>query len=107
MLSGGSNSIGGVGVGVVTGSGGGSGMAGSPSSSGFTFTQDQHMRIILGTRSPEARPKRSNIVTNPSSLKAAHAKAANILRNGLQVAGRPRQAPQRPNGLPLKKETPL
>ncbi|ROT79368.1 hypothetical protein C7M84_001911 [Penaeus vannamei] len=51
-------------------------------SSGFTFTQDQHMRIILGTRSPEPRPRRNGIVTNPS-LKAAHAKAAHLLRNGL------------------------
>lgn len=83
---------------------GGVGGAGSPGSSGFTFTQDQHMRIILGTRSPEPRPRRNGIVTNPS-LKAAHAKAAHLLRNGL--SGRPRAAPARPNGLPLKKETPL
>lgn len=87
----------GVGVPGVTG-------AGSPGSSGFTFTQDQHMRIILGTRSPEPRPRRNGIVTNPS-LKAAHAKAAHLLRNGL--SGRPRPPPARPNGLPLKKETPL
>ncbi|CAL4077170.1 unnamed protein product, partial [Meganyctiphanes norvegica] len=81
------------------------GSAGSPGgSTGFTFTQDSHMRIILGTRSPEPRPRRNGIVTNPS-LKAAHAKAAHILRNGL--GGRPRVPPQRPNGLPLKKETPL
>ncbi|KAK3885913.1 hypothetical protein Pcinc_009905 [Petrolisthes cinctipes] len=83
---------------------GGVGGAGSPGSSGFTFTQDQHMRIILGTRSPEPRPRRNGIVTNPS-LKAAHAKAAHLLRNGL--SGRPRAPPARPNGLPLKKETPL
>ncbi|ROT79366.1 putative ankyrin repeat domain-containing protein 50 isoform X2 [Penaeus vannamei] len=104
---------GGGGGGVVPGLGGipgmgvsvpGVGGAGSPGSSGFTFTQDQHMRIILGTRSPEPRPRRNGIVTNPS-LKAAHAKAAHLLRNGL--SGRPRQPPARPNGLPLKKETPL
>ena len=77
--------------------------AGSPSS-GFTFTQDQHMRIILGTGSPESRSKRNGMVANPS-LKAAHAKAAHLLRNGLH--GRPRTSPARPNGLPLKKETPL
>ncbi|KAB7501214.1 Ankyrin repeat domain-containing protein 50 [Armadillidium nasatum] len=64
------------------------------STSGFTFTQDSHMRIILGSRSPEARPKRNGIVTNPS-LKAAQAKAAHILRNGLPA--RPRQYPLRPN----------
>ena len=98
-LSGGN--IPGMGVNVPGGIPGG---AGSPGSSGFTFTQDQHMRIILGTRSPEPRPRRNGIVTNPS-LKAAHAKAAHLLRNGL--SGRPRQPPARPNGLPLKKETPL
>ena len=71
---------------------------------GFTFTQDTHMRIILGARSsPESRSrsKRNGIVTNPS-LKAAQAKAANIFRNGLH--GRPR-TPDRTTG--RKKETPL
>ncbi|KAA0184175.1 hypothetical protein HAZT_HAZT009876 [Hyalella azteca] len=91
-------------------SAGSSSGGGGYSPSGYSFSSDQHMRIILGTpRSPEpTRPKRNGIVTN-TSLKAAQSKAAHLLRNGLQ-AGRSRvssNAPTRPSGLPLKKETPL
>lgn len=78
--------------------------SGSSLASGFTFTQDSHMRIILGTGSPESRPKKNGVTGNPS-LKAAQAKAAYILRNGL--TGKSKQDSLRPSLLNIKKETPL
>lgn len=88
--------------------------------------KDQPSKLIMGQsalRSPEMRRKRNGIVTNPNVTKSLGINSPNIgklssidhsqcnlngvngpVTNGI-VTGH--QGPARPNGLPLKKETPL
>lgn len=79
----------------------------------LSFTQDSHMRIILGNRPVDnAKSKRNGIVTNPN-VKTSNSVAGGIkvgLKNGFEAARKQVTAKcqaTRSNGFPWKKETPL
>ncbi|XP_065344739.1 ankyrin repeat domain-containing protein 50-like [Cloeon dipterum] len=83
----------------------------------LSFTQDSHMRIILGSRPTpldnSAKSKRNGIATNPNLKTSANSVAGGIkvgLKNGFEAARKQVTAKcqaTRSNGFPWKKETPL
>ena len=77
-------------------------------------------QAALSMKSPEARKKRNGIVTNPNyaknvSINGYFNKLSNLpdpmdnytVTNGNSSGSGPQKRAQRPNGLPIKKETPL